>query len=794
MKISFWLLDINYEVKGKRAETYLWGVESTGKRVLIVDRSFVDYFYVTIDADADPSRVMEEIERGRYSSVEKLEAVERRLFGKPVRAIKVYCKDPDAMSKCAKTLRSVEGVTDCFEDDIRFSMRYLIDNEVAPCSWHEVEVVEEKSATDFQVDHVYEAKSKPKLLERTDAPSLKTLGFTTTCYSREGSPKPDRNPVIGISVATNTGETKEFWTNEAKDDRPIIEQFISYVRQCNPDLIVGYAVNEKDWPYLVDRCRRLRLHLYVDRTKTEPHRSIYGHVSITGRANVDVADYADEFPEVKVKTLENLADYLKIMKTEDRTLIEDVDVADYWDDKTKREMLKRFSLDNARCVIGIVEAILDFSMQLSSLVGLPLDHVGTAAAGFRVEWFLVKRTREAGELVPKRIEQPYRPYPGAIVLEPKPGLHENVVALDFKSMYPNIMINYNLSPDTYVPPTEVEPKEKVYETPEVKHRFRKAPPGFYKQALSDLIDLRSKIRSKMKKTDPNSAEYRVLDARQKALKVITNAMYGYTGWTGARWYMKPVAEAAAAWGRHTIVNTIKMAEDERLDVIYGDTDSIFVKNDPKKIDKLLIEIKEKLGLEISRDMEYVRIFFTEAKKRYAGLLPDGKLDIVGLEVMRGDWAVVAKKVQEKVLEIVLKEQSPAKAAKFVQQFIYELKQKRVNYRDLIIWKTLTKPVEEYEVKTAHVEAARILKEKGWELAVGDKVGYVVIGGTGRLYERVKPYMFATYEEVDVEYYVEKQVVPAAARILASFGINEQQLLESEKEEKESKKLTDFFGN
>jgi DNA polymerase I len=188
----------------------------------------------------------------------------------------------------------------------------------------------------------------------------------------------------------------------------------------------------------------------------------------------------------------------------------------------------------------------------------------------------------------------------------------------------------------------------------------------------------------------------------------------------------------------------------------------------------------------------VRIFFTEAKKRYAGLLPDGQLDIVGLEVMRGDWAVVAKKVQEKVLEIILKEQSPAKAAAFVQQFIYELRQKRVAYRDLIIWKTLAKPAEEYEVKAAHVEAARILKEKGWELAVGDKVGYVVVTGSGRLYERVKPYVFATYDEVDIEYYVSKQVVPAAARVLSSFNITEEQLLGSKLKGTESRKLTDFF--
>jgi DNA polymerase I len=197
-------------------------------------------------------------------------------------------------------------------------------------------------------------------------------------------------------------------------------------------------------------------------------------------------------------------------------------------------------------------------------------------------------------------------------------------------------------------------------------------------------------------------------------------------------------------------------------------------------------------LEIKPDKVYVRIFFTEAKKRYAGLLPNGQLDIVGLEVVRGDWATIARTVQQKVLEIILKEQSPEKAANFVQQFIQKLRQKRVLYRDLIIWKTLTKPAEEYVVKASHVEAAKMLKEKGWELAVGDKVGYVVIVGTGRLYERVKPYAYASYDEVDIEYYVTKQVVPAASRVLESFGITEEQLLASKVKETETRTLTNFF--
>jgi len=793
MKVTFWLLDVNYDVKNGVPEVWLWSVDGSGKRVLVIDRNFVDYFYAVIEEDASPKKVAEEIKNGSYPSVVELEVVDRKFFGKPVKAVKVYCKDPEAVPKNAKAFRKLEGVKDCLEDDIRYSMRYLIDNGVVPCGWHEVEVETEENTHGVQVDKVYAAKTFPKLMEKTEAPQLRILGFSTICYSREGSPKPDRNPVIIISTATNQGEEKQFLASENKNDKTVLEAFVDYVKNFDPDIIVGYGVNGQDWTYLGERCKKLGLRLTVDRAGTDPHTSVYGHVSLTGRTNIDLADYVEEFSEVKIKTLENLADYLGVLKIENRTLVEDIDVADYWDDKNKREALKKFSTENTRSVIGITEAILDFAMQLSNLVGLPLDHVGTAAVGFRVEWFLIKHAQKIGELIPKRIEQPYRPYAGAVVLKPEPGLHENIAVLDFKAMYPSLMITYNLSPDTYVPPKDPVPKGGVYEAPEVRHRFRKEPAGFYKEVLSHLIGVRDEIRKKMKTLSPKSVEYRVLDARQKAVKVITNASYGYAGWIGARWYVKPVAEAASAWGRHTIMNAIDMAKKNGLKVVYGDTDSIFIKHEPEKIEKLCGKIEEELGLEIKPDKVYTRIFFTEAKKRYAGLLPDGRLDIVGLEVIRGDWAAIAKEVQEKVLEIVLKEQSPKKAAKYVQQFIYELRQKRVPYRDLIIWKTLTKPAEEYEVKASHVEAAKMLREKGWKLAVGDKIGYVVVVGVGRLYERVKPYVLASYDEVDMDYYVSKQVVPAAARVLESFGITEEQLLAPSVEGKETKKLTEFFG-
>jgi len=777
LKVTFWLLDVNYEVREHKPEMWIWGIDDQGKRVLILDRNFLAYFYAVVKEGENPQAVIEKISsrKAEFPFILRLEHVKRKFFGKPVDAVKVVCQDPDLIPKYAKALSKVEGVKICLEDDIRYSMRYIIDNEMSPCGWHEVEAEPTKTERKLQVDNVYLAKSSPKGIDRTEVPKLRVLGFSMICYSPKGAPKPEKNPVIIISAATNTGEERQFLVEDF-DDKPMLEAFVRYVRDFDPDIIVGYGTNRQDWPYLVARSKKLGVRLAVDRANTEPHTSVYGHVSLTGRANIDFYDFAEDLTEVKVKTLENVADFLGVMKLEKRTLVEDVDYAAHWDDPEKRSILLRFSKENTQCIMGIASAMLDEAMQLASLVGLPLDHVGTAAVGFRVEWFLIREAYKIGELVPKRVERPYIPYAGAVVLAPKPGLHENIAVLDFKAMYPNIMITYNVSPDTYVAPSEPEPPSGVNVAPEVRHRFRREPPGFYKEVLSRLIAARDEIRPKLKKADPRSSEYRVLDARQKAIKVITNASYGYTGWIGARWYIKPVAEAATAWGRHIIMKAVELAEKVGLDVVYGDTDSIFIKHEPEKIEKVCDEISEMLGLEVKPDKLYTRVLFTEAKKRYCGLLEDGRLDIVGLEVIRGDWAAVAKNLQEKVLEIILKKRSPEEAAEYVRNFIRDLRARKLPYKDLIIWKTLTKRVEDYAVRAPHVMAAKALLKEGWDLSMGDKIGYVIVAGPGKLYEKAKPHVFASYDEIDIEYYVSKQVLPVASRILSMFGVTEDQLL------------------
>jgi len=791
MEKMFWLLDVNYEVKDHKPEIWIWGIDDEDKRILIIDRNFLPYFYLVAEQKENPQLIIETLEslKADYPLIKKLEPTNRRYFGKPMKAIKVVCQDPNVVSKYASSLKKVKGIKSCLEDDFRYSMRYLIDNNVIPCSWHELEIEEIENNLGVQVDKVYLAKTSPKPTEKTEVPQLRILAFSTISYSRQGAPKPERNPVVIISVHTNVGDEKQFVAKDS-DDKTVVESFVKYVRDFDPDIIAGYGTNRQDWPYLLSRSKKLGVKLSVDRANTEPHTSVYGHISITGRANMGLFDFADELPEVKIKTLENIADFLGVVKIEKHTLIEDIDFPSYWENPEKRSTLLKFSQENAQSIMEILKAMLDFAMQLSSLVSLPLDHVGTVAVGFRVEWYLIKEAYKIGELVPKRIERPYIPYVGAVVLKPKPGVHENIAVLDFKAMYPNIMITENISPDTYVSPSEPEPSFGVNIAPEVKHRFRKEPPGFYKEVLSSLIGVRAEIQLKMKNLDPRTVEYRVLDARQKAVKVITNASYGYTGWIGARWYIKPVAEAATAWGRHSILYTTELAKKIGLEVIYGDTDSIFVKYEPDKIEKLSAAITEKFGLEIKPDQIYVRILFTEAKKRYCGLLPDGRLDAVGLEVVRGDWAAVAKNVQERVLEIILKEQAPQKAAKFVNQFISGLREKKVPYKDLIIWKTLTRPIKEYKVRAPHIEAAKKLMEEGWGLSLGDKIGYVIVAGSGRLHERAQPYVLASYYEIDIEYYVSKQVVPVASRILTLFDIPEDMLMPS----KTPKTLFEFEGS
>jgi DNA polymerase I len=729
-EVRFWLLD----VASGEGTVDLWGVAEGGERV-VVSFPFTPYFYLV------PSRGA-----GREVGA-RVEEVERFRLGRPLRCLRIYADDTARAAEDA--LR--RGLGDAYGYDLRRADLFLISTGLRPGSWA---VAEAERAGELWGYPAYRATGSVRAEEgRVAAPDLRVVSFNPTYLARRASPRPDRDPVVAISLYDGSSSRTLIG-----DERSILESFVDYLARADPDVVVSFQGNRVHWDYLSRRARAAGVRFSVGRGGSEPHGSVYGHVSIRGRVNLDVSEFVEEVPEVKLERLEELARYMGMSVPEEAP--EDYEVGDLWE--SDRAALISYSEWRARAALEIFSAISDYVFSLSAITGMPPDHVLTAATGFKVENYLMRFAElEARELIPPRRESAHMTYQGGMVLQPEPGLHHDVAVLDFKSMYPSIIIKYNLSLETVREDGTIEEGRE---------------PGFLPRALERLLEERARARSEAERSPEGSTERRVLEAKQRALKRIANAIYGYTGWSGARWYAPHVAAAITAKGREIISSVISKARGLGLRVIYGDTDSVFVSNDARKIDELLGWISSELGLEVKVEKVYVNVLFTEAKKRYAGVTADGRLDVVGLEAVRGDWSGVAKRAQVEVLEVLLREGSVERAVERAREWIRRVRSGDVPLRDLVIWKQLTKPPEDYEATAAHAIVAKRMREAGWDVRVGDKVGFVVVRGPGRIYERARPYFEVTGDQVDWDYYADKQVAAACARILEAVGVDESRLL------------------
>jgi len=202
---------------------------------------------------------------------------------------------------------------------------------------------------------------------------------------------------------------------------------------------------------------------------------------------------------------------------------------------------------------------------------------------------------------------------------------------------------------------------------------------------------------------------------------------------------------------------------------------------------LINKLSESLPIQIEVDEYYSSIFFVE-KKRYAGLTVDDRLVVKGLEVRRGDWCELAKKVQKRVIEVILREKDPDKAVSYVKDVIADIKSGKVSLKDVVIYKGLTKKPSKYESMQAHVKAALKAKEMGVIYPVSSKIGYVIVKGSGNVGDRAYPIDLIeefdgenlkiktksgiTVMKLDRDYYIDNQIIPSVLRILERFGYNE----------------------
>ncbi|MCH1770571.1 MULTISPECIES: DNA-directed DNA polymerase [Metallosphaera] len=769
MRVDIFILDFSYDVEDGKPEIYIWGIDREGNRVVILEKSFRPYFYVTLKEDANVNEAITQIKRlsRDQSPITSVTEHEMKYFGRPQKVLRVETVIPALVRTYREEIAKLKPVKDVLEADIRFYMRYSIDTGVRPFYWLSAEVsqVERK---DLRVAKVYELKRIERVYEDSP-PQLRFMAFDIEVFNKYGFPNPRRDPIIVIGVWTDSG-SKQFVNND-QDDLKILRDFSKFVVEYDPDVILGYNSNGFDWQYMLERASVRGTKLDIGRkVNSEPSQGTYGHYSVVGRLNVDLYGFAESLEGVKVKSLDNVADYLGILPKNKRTNLEWYQIPEYWEDPKRREVVLKYNLDDVKTTYLLRDVFFNFGEQLTVISGLPLDQLCMASVGHRVEWLLMRQAKQFNELIPNRVERRYEGYKGGLVIEPKPGLHENVAVLDFSSMYPSIMIKYNIGPDTLV---QGECND-CWVAPEVGYKFRKDVDGFYRSILNFLLEERRKTKDQMSQAK-DEYEKRRLDERQRALKIMANAMYGYMGWLGARWYSKEGAEAVTAWGRQTIMTAAEIAKNSGFEVIYGDTDSIFVKGDMSSVELLTQKIVQALDLDIKVDKKYKKVFFTENKKRYAGLTFDGKIDIVGFEAIRGDWCELAKDTQRMVIERILLK-GVDDAVKAAKEVIMKVKRREFELHDIVIWKSLDKSLDEYEVDAPHVIAAKKAINAGYAIMRNGKIGYVVVKGAGRVSDRVEPYfMVKDKTKIDIDYYVEKQIIPAVMRILEPFGVKENNL-------------------
>ncbi|MEM2147826.1 MAG: DNA-directed DNA polymerase I [Candidatus Bathyarchaeia archaeon] len=416
------------------------------------------------------------------------------------------------------------------------------------------------------------------------------------------------------------------------------------------------------------------------------------------------------------------------------------------------------------------ELVLKLILALARISSMPMEDVSRQGVSRWIRNFMHREHRRRKMLIPnaedilavkgktatKAIIKGKK-YKGAIVVEPVPGVHFNVAVMDFPSLYPSIIKVWNLG---YQSILCNHPECKTNRIPDTPHWVCRKKRALESLLIGSLRDLRVQWYKPKSKDKTLRAEIRSwYNIIQGALKVILNASYGVFGADSFDLYCPPVAEATAAIGRHTITQIIRKTEELGIQVLYGDTDSVFLKNPSKEQIRELEEWTErelKMGLDVDKVYRYA--VFSSRKKNYLGVLEDGSVDVKGLTGKKRHIPVFIKKAFDRMKERLAMVKTPAdfEAAKkdiiqTIRDCYMRLKRREwENMNELAFNVVLGEELERYTKTTPqHVKAARILKENGVELKAGDLISFVKVVNE----PHVKPVEMATKNEVDVDKYI-----------------------------------------
>ncbi len=756
------------EVRDNKQYVYLFGRLENGETFLTINH-FLPYFYIRT---ADRKKA-EKLEKADYEDTDFINFQDETVT-------KVTLQ----LSKNVAPLRDLfaDAGIRSYEADIRYTQRFLIDKGI-------------KGAVDIEGD--FERPSEGTIDRMYIEPTLKPVeGYFPKLKVLSIDIETDKHAgdLYAIGLYTPSFQKvlikKKGTFNNAEaipDEERLLERFKELVVELDPDILTGWNFIDFDLKYLQDRFKKNKIEFklgrinwpcklrisdsfFKDSSADIPGRMVLDGIHLLKISHVKLNDY-------KLDTASKM--FLgegKIFSGPHR--YEQIDLAFQQDP----QMLIDYNLKDAKLAYDVIEKsdALNLTIRRSLLTRLPLDKVqGSIAA---LDSVYLKELQKEKIVAPTsaRGDREER-IKGGYVLDPQPGIYTNIIVFDFKSLYPSIMRTFNIDPYAFAAALKIKNKKELIEAPNGA-RFVSG-----EGILPRLIQQLWEERDAAKKRKDKLGTY--------AIKIMMNSLFGVMANPTCRFYSLDMANAITSFGRFFIQQAAAKAEEWGYDVIYGDTDSLFINPQEKNYKKTLAigaDIQQRLNtyftefvkktykqrsfLEVQFEKVFKKFFLPQirkkeegAKKRYAGLIEGEKkeeLVFVGLETVRRDWTDVAKKFQRELLDRVFHEQE---ILNFIRSFVRDLKEGK--YDDLLVYrKGIRKSVEEYTKTTPpHIKAAR-------------KIGRVGTGIIEYIQTTKGPEPLEAHTSpIDYDHYVKKQLQPIADSILVVLGKSFEAILKDHKQ-------------
>jgi len=556
-------------------------------------------------------------------------------------------------------------------------------------------------------------------------------------------------------------------------EKELLTAFLSVMDTLDPDVIIGWHVIGFDLMFLENKYKSCNLPFAIGRTGRNPRifevrkgvfrADIHGRIVIDGPPALRAAFYRFENFRLETVASELLgqgkdidADTDKVAEIERR----------YQEDK---KSLARYNLQDCRLVSGIFSktGLIDLTFKRAFISGLPMDRVGMSVAAF--DFFMLPRIHRHGVVAPnvKDVESTGSAAGGWVFVK-SPGFYEHVAVFDFKSLYPSIIRTFKIDPLSRLK-ADIDPLD----TP-VGTSFSRTE-HILPEAITELMAQREQAK---KDQDPYLSQ---------AIKILMNSFYGVMGTPGCRFHDHRLPAAITGTGQWVLKLTRKHFEQHGYEVLYGDTDSVFVqlkrgeRFDADKAAGHLVQrintfiadtIKTMFGQESYLELEFERHFMKlfipalrgggeGAKKRYVGLVagPEKEeLVFTGLEFVRSDWTRLARNFQYDLFDRIFHDRE---VIDWIREMVSDLR-RQVYDDDLIYRKRLRKPQAEYvKVVPPHVKAARLLGPRAEGLK---EIGYVMT-------QRGPIPQELPHDDLDYTHYIEKQLKPIADAVLQFLGLS-----------------------